>query len=112
MLQIYRKHRKRLWAGWLTGAVFSVLAFMDVDFIAGVEHYRWGNYTYYGWIGIPFLLFIAVFSFILLRTYWIEYRNSADNSIRKLRIRNLMIAFCIAYIGALDFVGRGPSKFL
>ena len=100
---IYARRKTLIWAGLLLSAFFSAAALYSDLLFAGVYHYWWGYYLRYGWLGIPFLVFFFGLALANLRDYWVEYRKAAPGT-HKLRLRALLIAFSIAYLGGLDYL--------
>ena len=72
-------------------------------FLKGVYHYPWGYYGKYGILGLIFLLFFGAAVFLNLYLLWVEYRRSTTERQRK-RLKGLLWAFSMAYLGSVDFV--------
>jgi signal transduction histidine kinase/PAS domain-containing protein len=102
-LQIYSKHRKRVWLAWLISAVFFAAALYGDSFISGVNRFRWGYYARYEWMSIPFLVFFFGLMALSLQHYWHEY-HAAVPGVEKLRSKALFVAFCVAYLASFDYL--------
>ena len=82
-LQIYPKHKSRVWLTWLISAVFLMTVLLTDSFISGVYLYWWGYYARYRWLSVPFLIFFFWMMTLSLRHYWFEYRGTAPGIGRK-----------------------------
>ncbi|MGC1455471.1 MAG: PAS domain S-box protein, partial [Nitrospirota bacterium] len=80
---------------------FGVI-FTDLH-VRGSARFFWGNFVQYGLLGFVFMGFFFFIMLLTLRLYWQEYRLST-NELHKKRFRGLLIAFSIAYVGAVDFL--------
>ena len=80
---------------------FGVI-FTDLH-VRGSARFFWGNFVQYGLLGFVFMGFFFFIMVLTLRLYWQEYRLST-NELHKKRFRGLLIAFSIAYVGAVDFL--------
>ena len=72
-------------------------------FYQGIYHYPWGYYPRYGVLGTIFMVFFGVASVLNLYLFWQEYRQSTTERHRK-RLKGLLWAFSVGYLGAVDFV--------
>ena len=102
-LQRYSRYRRRVWLAWAICAGFLAALLFGDGFVTGVHPYPWGYYPLYGAWGVLFICFFFALMALSLREYWIAYR-SAVSSVGKRRARTLLIAFCIAYLGSLDYL--------
>ncbi len=103
---VLRIQERRKWVTrliWSLGLLFAALAIGSDELIAGVYKFWWGYYTRYDWLSVPFLAFFITVLIASLAEYWLEYRKT-EPGIHRLRIRSLMIALGIAYLGAYDFI--------
>jgi PAS domain S-box-containing protein len=108
---IYARRKTLVWIGFLLSAFFAVVAISSDALVGGVYHYWWGYYSRYGWLGTPYLLFFFGLALVNLRDYWVEY-HKAEPGTHKLRLRALLIAFGIAYLGGLDYLpGHGVAVY-
>jgi two-component system sensor histidine kinase/response regulator len=103
VMSIYAQRKRLVWAGLVLSAFFSAAAVGSDVLVAGVHRYWWGYYPRYGWLGVPFLVFFFGLVFVNMRDFWDEYRRAAPGT-HKLRLRALLIAFSIAYLGGLDYL--------
>ena len=72
-------------------------------FCKGIRLYSWGYYAQYGILGASFLVFFGAAAVLNLYLFWQEYRASTTERQRK-RMKGLLWAFSIGYLGAVDFV--------
>jgi PAS domain S-box-containing protein len=103
-LDIYRQHKNRVWLAWLVSAGFLATALWSDTFVDGVYSYRWGYYPRYGRMSLLFLGFFFGLMVLSLHHYWVEYRTASPRSGKKLRSKAFFRAFCIAYLGSIDFL--------
>ncbi|MEA2574059.1 MAG: hypothetical protein QOH93_1357 [Chloroflexia bacterium] len=104
VLKLYGKLKRFVALGWLGAAVFSALTLWTDLLVDRVQSFWWGYYTHFGLLGPLFIFYFVSLLVASMGHYWVEYRK-AESPKHKLRIKWLMIAFAIGYIGALDFVG-------
>jgi PAS domain S-box-containing protein/putative nucleotidyltransferase with HDIG domain len=97
-------NRKLVWFGWLGAGFFSAVTLWTDALIGGVHKFAWGYYTQYSWMGAPFLIFFAGILVASMVNYWTAYRKAVPGTLHKLRVRSLMIAFGIGYVGSIDYV--------
>ena len=102
-LEIYSKHKSRVWLAWLVSGFFLATVLYGDAFISGVNRFWWGYYARYEWASIPFLGFFFGLMALSLQHYWQEYHAAAPG-VEKLRSKALFIAFCIAYLGSFDYL--------
>ncbi|HEX8228496.1 MAG TPA: PAS domain S-box protein [Chloroflexia bacterium] len=104
VLKLYDRFKRFVALGWIGAAVFAGLSLWTGLLIDRVQDFWWGYYTHFGLLGPAFILFFVSLLVASMGHYWVEYRKAGSLK-HKLRIKWLMIAFAIGYIGALDFVG-------
>jgi PAS domain S-box-containing protein len=104
VLQIDQKVRWSVRLCYAISTLFLILVFTSTQFIMGVKSYRWGLSPLLGWIGYPFILYFLIVMAVLFRYYFREYQKTDQETNRRIRIRNMMVALAIAYIGSLDFL--------
>ncbi|HEX9787672.1 MAG TPA: histidine kinase dimerization/phospho-acceptor domain-containing protein, partial [Candidatus Binatia bacterium] len=102
-LQLYGRYRRRVWLVWAICAAFLATVFFGNAFLTGLRLYDWGYYPHYGWMGTLFIGFFFALMALSLREYWTAYRSALPGA-SKLRIRGLLSAFCIAYLGSFDYL--------
>ena len=104
-LRIERSRRFLLAAAWILGGVFSALAVGTDRLIPDVQSYWWGFYPRYGaGTGAAFLTFFSGFLILSFVEYLRAFRRAQGDE-RK-RIRLLIIAFAIAYLGCVDYLPK------
>jgi signal transduction histidine kinase/PAS domain-containing protein len=102
-LEIYSKHKSRVWLAWLVSGFFYATVLYGDAFISGVNRFWWGYYPRYQWMSIPFLGFFFGLMALSLRLYWQE-NHAAPSGVEKLRSKALFFAFCVAYLGSFDYL--------
>ncbi len=102
-LEIYWRHKSRVWLAWLVSGLFFALVLSGDVFISGVNRFWWGYYPRYEWASVPFLGFFFGLMALSLRYFWRGYRTAAPGEGR-LRSKALFVAFCIAYVGSFDYL--------
>ena len=102
-LQIYKRHKLRAWLVWAISAAFVFTVFSGDALVEGVRIYGWGYYPRYGWLGVLFIGFFFALMALSLREYWRAYRCTLPGA-SKFRSRDLLAAFCIAYLGSFDYL--------
>lgn len=89
--------------GWVLSALFSALSIATGALFYDLYHYPWGGYARFQWLGLPFIIFFMGLLLASMVHYWFAYR-SAPPGTHKRRIRALMVAFGVGYLGALDLI--------
>src|SRR5438309_9110757 len=104
IVQRVYEFRAIAWGSLALSGLFYCSILLSNHFITGVYHYAWGYYPRYGPLSLPFLVFF--FSLLLgsIRFLWIEHTR-AVHGIPRHRVKALLIAFGIGYLGAVDFLG-------
>ncbi|MFL5732580.1 MAG: ATP-binding protein [Chloroflexia bacterium] len=103
LLGINRRYKYVVWAGWVLAALIMVPAVLTDALVVGMRHYGWGFYSAYGWLGMPFIVFLSGLLAASLFHYWHEYRHGPGGRHRR-RIRLLTLAFAVGSISAIDFL--------
>ncbi|HET6313715.1 MAG TPA: PAS domain S-box protein, partial [Chloroflexia bacterium] len=103
VLGLHRRLRRVILAAWLVSALFAVAAVATDNLITGVERYWWGYYTRFEWLGLAFVAFFAALLVGSMAHYWTVYKQLQRGRARR-RIRWLMLAFGVGYLGIVDFV--------
>ena len=102
---IQRFRQYRIWVLVCLGlsVLFSLLVVFTDGMIAGIYRYPWGYYARSGPIEGLFLGFFFGLMITSLRLYWVEYRR-CGSGVRKQRLGAFFLAFCVAYVGSIDFL--------
>jgi PAS domain S-box-containing protein len=103
VLRIQRERLPIIAAAWTASALFAATGLATDWLLKDVWLGFWGYYTLYGWLGLPFILFFStllVASVLHLR----QHDGIAPPGRHKRRIRSLLFALLIGYIGAVDFI--------
>jgi diguanylate cyclase (GGDEF)-like protein/PAS domain S-box-containing protein len=104
MLRIAKERRWAILAGWMLGSVFSTLAVTGV-LVDRVQLYWWGFYPRYSLlVAPPFLIFFFGYLIVSLVEFLRAYPKS--RGVEKKRIRLLIIAFAVAYLGCVDYLPK------
>jgi len=104
MLRIGKERRGAIEAAWALAAVFSFLGVTGV-LVERVQRFWWGYYPRYSLlIAPPFLLFFFGYLIFSLVEFLRAYPKS--RGIEKKRIRLLLIAFAVAYLGCVDYLPK------
>ncbi|MGE5220587.1 MAG: ATP-binding protein [Chloroflexota bacterium] len=103
VLQIYNRFYRRVWLVWALCAAFLLALLYSNWFLSDITAFSWGYYPRYNWLGVCFIGFFFVLMALSLREYWRAYRY-AGPGLRRFRNRNLLGAFCVAYLGSLDYL--------
>ena len=105
MLRIFDKRRRLVYAAWAAGATFGILATFTSLLIDRVQLYSWGFYPrYQPAMAVPFLLYFFGFLIGSLAEFVIAFRTS--RGIERLRIKLLIAAFAVAYLGCVDYLPK------
>ncbi len=90
---------------WVSAAIFALAAISTNSLISGVNHYWWGYYPAYGWLGIVALVFFFAYLsaaiYKLIRLHLIAEKGS----IQWRRARLFAIAYGIGVLAVTDFAG-------
>ena len=104
MLRIAKERRVAIVTAWGLGTIFSVLAVTGV-LVESVQHFWWGFYPRYSLlVAPPFLLFFFGYLVAALIEFVRAYPKS--RGVEKKRIRLLLIAFAVAYLGCVDYLPK------
>ncbi len=104
IVQRAQAFRVLVWSSLAVSSGFYLSILSTERFISGLHRYHWGDYPRYGPLGLPFLAFffcLLVWSLVLLRA---EFLRSSPG-IHRRRIKTLLVAFGVAYLGAIDYLG-------
>jgi diguanylate cyclase (GGDEF)-like protein/PAS domain S-box-containing protein len=104
MLRIAKARRSTIVTAWVLAAIFSFLAVSGV-LVERVQRFWWGFYPRYSIaVAPPFLLFFFGFLILSLAEFIRAYPKS--RGVEKKRIRLLIIAFAVAYLGCVDYLPK------
>jgi PAS domain S-box-containing protein len=103
LLGIYDRYKYVVWEAWLLGAIIMLPAVLTDALVSGVQRYSWGFYSVYGWLGLPFIVFLAGLLGVSLVHYGQEYVHGPGGMHRR-RIRLLTFAFGAGSVSGLDFL--------
>ena len=99
----FRQFQAFAWFSLLISSLFVLGVVWTNGFVSGVYRYPWGSFPRYGILSIPFLIFFFGLMLFNLRLYQAE-RRRALTQLRMQRLRSLFWAFCIAYLGSVDYL--------
>ena len=105
VLQIQKEWRKLVWANWAIGTSFFLALLTTNSMIAGLYEYPWGFYPRYGSLGMPFAIYFSLMMLVGLWHFRNEYQQD-HTRVHQKRIRWFFVAFCLAYVGAVDFIAK------
>jgi diguanylate cyclase (GGDEF)-like protein/PAS domain S-box-containing protein len=97
------RRRRLVAASWLVSTLLCAASVGTDALFRDLEHYPWGYYPRFRWLGVPFLAVFFVQLGLALRQYWVDHR-AAQSAIHRQRARWLLVAFSIAYLGCIDYV--------
>jgi diguanylate cyclase (GGDEF)-like protein/PAS domain S-box-containing protein len=105
MLRIGRQRRTHALMGWMLGIVFVTLAVPTSLLVTRVQHFWWGFYPRYGGeLTIPFLVFFFGYLVAALAEFIIAFPGA--RGVERHRIRMMIAAFAIAYLGCVDYLPK------
>jgi diguanylate cyclase (GGDEF)-like protein/PAS domain S-box-containing protein len=99
----WQRRRRLVAASWLLSALLCAVSVGTDALFRDLEHYPWGYYPRFRWLGVLFLGVFFVQLGLALRQYWIDHR-AATSAVHRQRARWLLVAFSIAYLGCIDYV--------
>jgi diguanylate cyclase (GGDEF)-like protein/PAS domain S-box-containing protein len=104
MLRITKARRGAIVASWALAALFSFLGVTGA-LVVRVQQFWWGYYPRYSLlIAPPFLLFFFGYLIIAMVEFARAYPKS--RGVEKKRIRLLLLAFAVAYLGCVDYLPK------
>jgi diguanylate cyclase (GGDEF)-like protein/PAS domain S-box-containing protein len=105
ILRIERRRRLAHIAAWSFAAFFSAIAVLTENLIPNVQQYWWGFYPRYSpAVGAAFLVFFFGYLILSLVEFIRAYPHARGSE--QLRIRSLVMAFGIAYLGCVDYLPK------
>jgi diguanylate cyclase (GGDEF)-like protein/PAS domain S-box-containing protein len=105
MLHIYPERKFAVQIGWGLAAFFALIGTMTNFLVMRVDRYWWGFYPRYRVaVAIPFLIFF--FGYLIAAL--IEFLRAFPQArgIERRRIRLLLAAFAVAYLGCVDYLPK------
>lgn len=103
IVQRLHAFRAVAWGSLALSGLFYYSILASDRFITGVNHYAWGYYPRYGPLSLPFLVFFFSLLFGGLRLLQKELSRST-RVIHQRRIRALLVALAVAYLGVVDYL--------
>jgi len=104
MLRIRKRRRIPAAVAWILAFASSATVLLTRELVTGVRRFWWGFYPQYGPASVPFLIFFFGFLIAALAEFVIAFPRARGTE-RK-RIRLLLLAFGIAYIGCVDYLAK------
>ena len=105
MLRIYEERKFAVWVAWSLAAFFAAIGSATDLLVPRVDRFWWGHYPRYrASAAIPFLLFFFGYLIAALFEYVRAYPKA--RGVERRRIRMLMIAFILAYVGCVDYLPK------
>ena len=106
VLKLGRSWKKFTLASWIISAAFALTIIRSNLLIQGLYRYWWGYYPKYGWLSIYYLTFFFGMMALTLLAYTKPLKTvGLDDSYRH-RVKSLFAAFCIIYIGSVDYLPK------
>ena len=103
MLRMYEKRRVAVIAGWVVGAIFSVIGARSDLLVTQVQLFWWGYYPQYRIsTAVVFLVFFFAYLAAALTEFIVAYRVA--RGIERKRIAHLLVAFGVAYLACTDYL--------
>lgn len=104
VLGLEKEKQKRIRLAWAASTLFFAVSLLTNILFNGFYHYSWGIYLKFSRPAFLFVCYFFVMTVVTLRHYWLEYRKADRDTTRHRRARELLVAFSIGYVGALDFL--------
>jgi diguanylate cyclase (GGDEF)-like protein/PAS domain S-box-containing protein len=103
-LRLAQQRRAAIAFGWIASACFAALAIGTNLLVTGVRKFWWGFYPQYGLVSIAYLLVFFGFLIAAMAELAVAFRKSAGAERQRLRL--MLIAFGIAYLGCVDYLAK------
>src|SRR5881397_291885 len=103
IVQRVHEFRAMAWGSLALSGLFYCSILASDRFITGMYHYAWGYYPGYGPLSVPFLVFFFTLLFGSLRLLQKDLSRSTQ-VIHHQRIKALLVALGVAYLGAVDYL--------
>ena len=105
MLRIYEQRKFAVWVAWSLAAFFAAIGSATDLLVPRVDLFWWGYYPRYrAAAAIPFLLFFFGYLMASLFEYVRAYPKA--HGVERKRIRMLIVAFIVAYVGCVDYLPK------
>ncbi len=105
MLHLYERRKAAVWLGWALAAFFGAIGTTSDLLVTRVKLFWWGYYPQYRpVVAIPFLIFFFGYLIVSLAEFLRAY--PASRGVERKRIRLLLIALGVAYLGCVDFLPK------
>src|SRR5437868_738733 len=105
MLHIYTRRKWAVRVGWLLAVFFSIVATSTSLLVPRVDRFWWGYYPHYRVaVAIPFLAYF--FGYLFASVLEIIRAYPEARGIERRRIRLLLVAFCVGYLSAIDYLPK------
>ncbi len=102
-LNLRHRYRFAVASSFVLSTLITFGAFFTDLHVKGSAQFFWGRNVQYGPLGIVFMTFFFSIMVFVLHLYWLEYRQSSTVQQKK-RLKGLLIAFNVGYLGAVDFL--------
>ncbi len=102
-LNLRHRYRFAVASSFVLSTLITFGSFFTDLQVKGSTQFFWGRFAQYGPLGFVFLGFFSIIMIFVLRLYWFAYRQSSTVRQKK-RLKGLLIAFSIGYLGAVDFL--------
>ena len=106
VLGIGKENRKTVRLAWGLSAASSAMIIGTGYVIKGMRLYWWGYYPQYRWQGAEYLIYFAGALALSMIHFVSGYREAAAGSVQRSRIKALMAAFGISYLGLIDYLAK------
>ncbi|WP_447970281.1 PAS domain S-box protein [Nitrospira sp. M1] len=105
ILKLKGHWKKIVWFNWLLSSAFFGVTLMSDAMIAGLYQYWWGFYPKYGWLGVPFMIYVSGMMISGLLYFRFKYTQLHLDP-QKQRAKWFLIGFGIAYFSCVDFLPK------
>ncbi|HJT16621.1 MAG TPA: diguanylate cyclase, partial [Thermoanaerobaculia bacterium] len=105
MLDIYAERKWAVWIAWGLAELFSIIGMTSNLLVTSVRHFWWGYYPQYRVaVAVPFLTYF--FGYLIAALIEIVRAYPTARGIERKRIRLLLVAFGVAYLGCVDYLPK------